>query len=256
MSDVLSTVDGWAWQTSWDRQQEGWLPDREERFAAMLDAVQALAAAHGRPPRVLDLAGGTGSISLRLLRRRPDAEVTLVDLDPVLLHIARSTLPATATVVVTDLREPDWQATLEPGFDAVLTATAMHWLAADRLARVYRDIHALLAPGGVFVNADHMDDEGLPTLNAALADRSRLLRTASFNAGVMYSWEGWWERVDTDPVLGPLKRRRDALFGIDHAQEWTPGVSWHLSALRDAGFRETGILWRAGRDAAVAGLRG
>ena len=64
------------------------MPDREERFAAMLDAVEAVAG--GRAPRVLDLAGGTGSISLRALRALPRRRATtLVDVDPVLLTIAR-----------------------------------------------------------------------------------------------------------------------------------------------------------------------
>lgn len=253
---VLSTVEGRAWQASWDRQQEGFMPDREQRFGAMLDAVEAVAAGLDRPARVLDLAGGTGSISLRLLRRLPGAEVTLLDLDPVLLHIARATLPAGARIVVGDLREPDWfRAIPAAGFDAILTATALHWLAADRLAAVYRDLHRLLARGGLFVNADHMPDEGLPTLNAALAGADRARRRASTTAAVSMTWEGWWEHVAADPQLGPLKTQRDAIFSIDHAQEWTPGVTWHLSALRDAGFSETGILWRAGLDAAVTGVR-
>ncbi|WP_246017449.1 hypothetical protein [Micromonospora pisi] len=62
-------IDPVAWQESWDRQQEGYLPDREERFAALLDTVEAVAAGPG--VAVLDLAGGTGSISLRALRRFP-----------------------------------------------------------------------------------------------------------------------------------------------------------------------------------------
>jgi trans-aconitate methyltransferase len=74
------------WQDSWDRQQEWYLPDREERFRVMLDAVEALA---GSEPRVLDLACGTGSITDRLLKRFPGATSTGVDLDPALLTIAR-----------------------------------------------------------------------------------------------------------------------------------------------------------------------
>lgn len=31
-----------AWQDSWDRQQEWYMPDREERFRVMLDMVEAL----------------------------------------------------------------------------------------------------------------------------------------------------------------------------------------------------------------------
>lgn len=125
-------VDPWAWQESWDRQQEAYLPDREHRFTAMLDAVDAVL--DGRPPRVLDLAGGTGTISLRTLARFPAAETTVVDLDPALLAIAGASLADRATIITADLGTPDWRSTLpHHEYDAVLTATALHWLPADRL---------------------------------------------------------------------------------------------------------------------------
>jgi SAM-dependent methyltransferase len=254
--EETSTVDGWAWQRSWDRQQEGFMLDREHRFTAMLDVVEAVTADLGRPPRVLDLAAGTGSISLRLLRRRPDARITLVDLDPVLLHIARASLPTTVDVRVADLRDPGWRRHLPgDGFDAVLTATAMHWLSADRLAALYQEIHEVLGPGGVFINADHMTDDGLPTITAALSEYERRRRDAWYTAGVVHSWEQWWEHVAADPTLGPLKRQRDELFSTRHSQEWLPALSWHQDALRGAGFAETGLVWRGGTDAAVAARR-
>src|SRR6266511_4484180 len=31
-----------AWQESWDRQPDAYMPDREQRFAAMLDGVDAV----------------------------------------------------------------------------------------------------------------------------------------------------------------------------------------------------------------------
>lgn len=243
----------WAWQASWDRQQEGYLPDREHRFAAMLDVVAAIAPA---APKVLDLAGGTGSISLRLLRRHPDARVTLADLDPVLLHIARHTLPATVAIRPLDLHTLEWYAGLDRDFDAIVTATALHWLPAERLAAVYADLPRLLRPGGVFINADHMPDDGLPAVSDALraADAARLAALHATAAAV--SWTAWWETVSADPVLGPLKSERDALFSIHHSQEWLPPVSWHLNALAQAGFAETGLIWRGGLDAAVLGWRG
>ncbi|ANP49384.1 hypothetical protein J2Z21_006182 [Streptomyces griseochromogenes] len=49
-------TDWAAWPESWDRQQEWYMPDSEERFTIMLDMVEALA---GTDPRVLDLACGT-----------------------------------------------------------------------------------------------------------------------------------------------------------------------------------------------------
>jgi hypothetical protein len=51
-----------------------------------------------------------------------------------------------------------------------------------------------------------------------------------------------------------MERRRQVFSG-GHAAESTPDVSWHLDALRQAGFAEIGITWRGARDAAVTGVR-
>ncbi len=88
-------ADWQAWQESWDRQQEWYMPDREERFRIMLDMVEALV---GPAPRVLDLACGTGTITARLLARFPGATSTGVDLDPALLAIAEGTFAGDARV--------------------------------------------------------------------------------------------------------------------------------------------------------------
>ena len=99
-------LDPVAWQESWDRQQEAYLPDREERFAALLDTVAA--TADGPAPAVLDLAGGTGSISLRVLRRFPYATTTLLDVDPVLMTIARESLDQRCTAILIQLHIFSW----------------------------------------------------------------------------------------------------------------------------------------------------
>ncbi|MEV4202320.1 class I SAM-dependent methyltransferase [Micromonospora globbae] len=247
-------TDASAWQESWDRQQEAYLPDREHRFAAMLDAVDA--TTDGAPPRLLDLAGGTGTISLRTLARFPGADVTLLDLDPALLAIAEASLAGRATVVTADLGRPDWVAGLpHREYDAVLTATALHWLPADRLARLYAEIRDVLRPGGILVNADHMPDDALPGLTKRLAARAEARRTARYAAGAALSWSQWWERAAADPALAPLVERRHAIYPSGHSPEWTPPASWHLTALTDAGYTEVGTLWRGGADAAVVAVR-
>ena len=59
------------WVARWDSQQLGYLPDREERFTALIDAVQE---GTSRPdPLVLDLGAGPGSLAVRLLDRLPAA---------------------------------------------------------------------------------------------------------------------------------------------------------------------------------------
>jgi SAM-dependent methyltransferase len=214
------------------------------------------AVAGGEPKRVLDLAGGTGSISLRALHRFPAIEVTLLDLDPVLLTIARASLAGRATIVTANLSTPDWLAALpHQDFDAVLTATALHWLPPERLAALYAEIRTVLRPGGAFVNADHMPDDGLPGLNALLAARTEARRQARYAAGVVLSWRHWWDHVAADPTLGRLVAERKRLLDEHGVTDWNPPVSWHLNALRAAGYRETGLVWRGTMDAAVAALR-
>ncbi|WP_433791301.1 class I SAM-dependent methyltransferase [Actinoplanes sp. CA-252034] len=244
-----------VYQESWDRQQEAFMPDREERFAAMLNAVGAVTG--GEPPRLLDLAGGTGTISLRTLARFPGARVTLVDQDPVLLTIAGSSLRDRATVIDADLGEPGWRAKLPPEpFDAVLTATALHWLPAERVAALYAEIREVLRPGGLFANADHMEDEGLPELSRQLLDHARARREARYATGAATSWPQWWALAAADEQLASKAVERERIYPSDrHGQEWIPPASWHVETLRAAGFREAGVIWRGGTDAAVAGLR-
>ncbi|WP_117209194.1 class I SAM-dependent methyltransferase [Allorhizocola rhizosphaerae] len=249
------TINGIAWQESWDRQQEAYMPDREHRFTAMLDVVESIN--DGRPPVILDLAGGTGSISLRALRRFPHAHATLLDLDPAVSAIARASLdPERSTIVAANLLSPQWSESLpRHDYDAVLTATALHWIAPDRLTALYAEIRDVLRPGGVFINADHMPDDGLPELSSRVAAWEQARREARWAAGAVLSWAAWWEHAAKDAQLGPLVREREKIFAVRHSAESYPPASWHLQTLRSAGFAEVGLVWRGGQDAAVAAVR-
>ncbi len=253
MSAYITDPD--AWQESWDRQQEAYLPDREHRLATMLDAVDA--ATDGAPPRLLDLAGGTGTITLRALARFPGAEATVLDQDPVLLAIAAASLGDRARVVTADLSRPEWTAGLpHRDHDAVLTATALHWLDAGRITELYAEIRDVLRPGGVFVNADHMPDDALPGFTKRLMARADARRTARWAAGAALSWSDWWAHAGTQESLRPLLAERELIYpSATHSAEWLPPASWHVEALRRAGFSEAGVLWRGGPDAAVIGIR-
>src|ERR1700754_1413972 len=89
--DLVLTHDAATeWIARWDRQQEGYLPDREERFTALIDAVEALGRSD---PLVIDLGCGPGSLSARLLERLPAATVVSVDADPLLLGLGRAAYP-------------------------------------------------------------------------------------------------------------------------------------------------------------------
>lgn len=247
--------DWHAWQRSWDAQQAGYMPDREARFTAMLDAVEV---ACGSSPWVLDLACGTGSITRRLLERLPKATSVAVDLDPALLRIARGTFEGDerVRVVQADLNDPAWTEKLgDQPFDAVLTATALHWLSPDRLRVLYGEIASLLRPGGLFCNADHMPDDGLPGLMGDLVRWNEERSAKLFAAGEAHSWQGWWEHARSAPELADAIAERDRLFGTGGHGDHLPPASVHLGHLREAGFTEVGLIWRGLVDAAFAAVR-
>ncbi|MFJ8939376.1 class I SAM-dependent methyltransferase [Streptomyces sp. NPDC102365] len=245
--------DWQAWQQSWDRQQECYLPDREERFRVMLDMVEALV---GPEPRVLDLACGTGSITARLLERFPKAVSTGVDLDPALLAIAEGTFAGDerVTFVTADLKDPEWVSLLPyESYDAVLTATALHWLHAEPLAVLYGQVAGVVREGGVFMNADHMVDETTPLINAADRAQRHARMEAATAAGAL-DWAAWWRLAAADPVLAGPTARRFEIYG-EHAEGDTPSASWHVGALRAAGFGEAREVWRSPSDALVLAVR-
>ncbi|MFF4790686.1 class I SAM-dependent methyltransferase [Streptomyces sp. NPDC001276] len=250
------TVEGadWAaWQESWDRQQEWYMPDREERFRIMLDMVEALV---GTAPRVLDLACGTGSITARLLARFPGATSTGVDLDPALLAIARGSFDGDERVsfVTADLKDPDWPAKLPyDSYDAVLTATALHWLHSEPLAALYGHVAELVRDGGVFMNADHMIDETTPRINAAeRAQRHERMEQAK-RAGAL-DWAEWWQLAAKDPVLAEPTARRFEIYG-EHADGHMPSAAWHARVLRDQGFTEARPVWCSPSDTLLLALK-
>ncbi|RMI36527.1 class I SAM-dependent methyltransferase [Streptomyces triticirhizae] len=251
-------ADWSRWQKSWDQQQEWYLPDREERFRVMLDAVEALV---GDRPRVLDLACGTGSITARTLRRFPDAVSVGVDLDPTLLTIARGTFAddPRATFVSADLTDPHWAEALpHDSFDAVLTATALHWLTEEPLRALYGRLATLVRPGGVFLNADHMPHPEAPRIGEAVsafeAARQRRERAAG-----RADWVDWWASAAADPELAEATAERYRIYGDpaegDHAEGRMFPLEWHVRTLREAGFAEARAAWASLSDTTVLALR-
>ncbi|MFD4317893.1 class I SAM-dependent methyltransferase [Streptomyces sp. NPDC058548] len=249
----MTGTDWAAWQQSWDRQQEWYMPDREERFRVMLDMVEGLV---GPKPRVLDLACGTGSITDRLLKRFPEATSTGVDLDPALLAIAEGHFAGDerVTFVTADLKDPDWAAALpHDSYDAVLTATALHWLHSEPLTALYGRLAGLVRDDGVFLNADHMIDTTTPRINAAERAQRHAVMDRAKTGGAL-DWAEWWAVAAEDPVLAEPTARRFEIYG-EHADGDTPSPRWHADALLAAGFGEARTVWASPSDTLILAVK-
>ncbi|TDD32570.1 methyltransferase domain-containing protein [Nonomuraea terrae] len=241
------------WMARWDRQQEGYLPDREERFTVMIDAVEAL----GRPdPVVVDLGCGPGSLSARLLERLPEATVIGVDADPLLLGLGRAAYPH-VRFVSADLRTSGWTRLLglERPVDAAVSTTALHWVSEQDLKSMYAELAAVLRPGGLLLNGDHMEtDDATPVL--ARLERSVHDRQSErvFGANPPEDWRAWWDAIKADPAFAELDQERTTA-GADHRGSESSLLSQHVSALREAGFTEIGTLWQRGHNRLLCAVR-
>ena len=246
MTDPTTGTDWRRLLTSWDRQQAGYIPGREQMFALMIDTVRTVLGAR---PRVLDLACGPGSISERLLARMPEARTVALDLDPALLAIGRGalgTLEGRLSWVEQDLADPDWTDAVAGPFDAVLTATALHWLSPEQLTVTYRRISAILRPGGLLLNADRMRFDNSPTCNTVSDALTQARDAAYFALTDAPDWDGWWRAMAEVPALAALVRQRNQLFPRRGKTPRLPRptLAFHQHALADAGFSETDVLWQ------------
>lgn len=120
-----------------------------------------------------------------------------MDLDPWLVEMGRRTVgrefPGRVEWREADLRRDDWMADLDPGsFDAVLTATALHWFQPEDLADLYRQLAGLLAEGGLFLNADHYP-VGVATLDGLARGAQQAIQAANFARPGAEDWAAYWD---------------------------------------------------------------
>jgi SAM-dependent methyltransferase len=249
------------WIRRWDLQQEQGLPDREERFTALIDAVQE--GTGRKDPLIIDLGCGPGSLSDRLLDRIPEATVVAVDADPVMLALAKAAHSGRPRLrfVLVDLRHPGWSAKLhlDRPADAAVSTTALHWLSPEALAAMYAELAPLLRPGGLLLNGDHLreDESVAPVLAKLDAALLTLEDQRRFPDGHAETWSGWWDAIAAEPALaGPLAEREAWRDHADHHGWASRLLATHIMALHDAGFTEAGTLWQRGENRLLCAVRG
>jgi len=258
VSQPISKDAARRWIARWDAQQQAYLPDREDRFTALADAVQA--GVDREDPLILDLGCGPGSLAVRLLERLPAATVIAIDADPLTLALGRAAWQDLSGLrfVDADLRESGWSAglglTRQP--DAAVSTTALHWLSQPALTAVYAEVASLLRPGGLLLNGDHMSEDAsaprLGRLGRALIESEERRRLPG---GTAESWDEWWSAVARDADLAPLDAARKARnVAAEHHGSPAGRLSVQTAALRAAGFAEVGTLWQRGGNRLLCGI--
>ncbi len=130
------------------------VPDREEQIATILAMIPEPEGLGGG--LVVDLCCGEGLLSRALLQRFQRARVLAMDLSPAMLEHARTVLALQRERFEArqfDLADLSWRRFAEP-VHAFVSSLAVHHLDDEGKRRLFRDLAAALAPGGILVIAD------------------------------------------------------------------------------------------------------
>jgi tRNA (cmo5U34)-methyltransferase len=200
------------------------------RYDEMLEALVSSTALREGGVRVLDIGCGTGAASEQLLRTRPEAQLTCLDMTESMLDLARRRLEGRgARFVLADIHEFD----LDGPYDAVISSLALHHLVSDQDKKdVYRRILDALAPGGSFFNAD---------IVLGSSDAVQEMYMMKWKEHMYRSFP----RTEVDEVQVPRYRREDSPARLVD----------HLRWLEEVGFKDVDIIWKRYNFAVYGGSR-
>jgi SAM-dependent methyltransferase len=134
------------------------IPLAQEQIGVML----TLLATRPEPVRTfIDLGCGDGILGAALLEKYPQSQGVLVDFSEPMLEQARLQLKEFASqlqFVNLDYSAPAWAQVFQAGapFDAIVSRYSIHHQPDVRKRAIYKDIFKLLAPGGWFINIEHI----------------------------------------------------------------------------------------------------
>jgi tRNA (cmo5U34)-methyltransferase len=194
------------------------VPRYDEMLARLVDYLPPSAT------NVLELGCGTGNLSLALAKRYPKASLTFLDAAPEMLDVTRARLESAYPAAVRRARFvrsvfEEIDNSLGP-FDLVTSSISLHHV-KDKES-LYRNIHAILSPGGTFRFSDQLRG-ATPAIHEL-------------------NWRRWLEFCRSPANCS----EEEVTSLLDHAEahdHYTP-LFEHFRLLELAGFKKLDCVWR------------
>lgn len=249
MAEEVERMDWTVWQDAdvalrfaQDRRRA--MPGAKEQFDTLAQLLPP------RPPdlqtaHILDMGCGDGILMEAILRQWPGSQGVALDGSPAMLEKAAERLsvfhPAAVTFVQADFSLPDWTRSVpRDQFEVVVSGFAIHHCEDARKKAIYQEVFDLLAPGGVFVNIEHVASAG--AYGEELFERAyaQNLTRARREAGQNAAFEDVFHEINTRPDKS--------------ANRLTP-VDTQLTWLREIGYENVDCYWKHYELAVLAGYK-
>lgn len=168
------------------------LDDRWPERPQIIEHISAQLADHAAtlssPLHVVELCCGAGKLAEHLLANHPTLIYTGVDVSGPALEFTRNRLAPYAsrvTLIEANLNDDGWQVEIQRPIHAIISMQSVHDLGGEAdVARIYAIAKDLLAPNGLFLNADLLPstDPAAPPHPGRfpIAHHLELLRRAGF----------------------------------------------------------------------------
>lgn len=199
--------------------------------------------------RALDFCCGPGDVGRAIRQVYPNAHIDCIDRDPFLTSICRTVnlrdrIPG--TLVVRDLNDEGWVDQLPGNYDVIAAVNALHWFDAERVARLFEEIHGRLREGGLFLLAEPARPE---TPFVAGFEEWKAKQPPRYTRE---NWERFWSRAnallgyDHTKLLGSRQANR---IGDDMS------VTGWIQLLERAGFSLIDVLLRDADQVAIGAVK-
>ena len=134
------------------------IPLAQEQIDMMLRLIRA---ACPDVSAVLDLGCGDGILGQAVIGQYPQAKVNFVDFSEPMLEAARKRMDGNdrCTFVQLDYGQKGWENKLPQDsqqYEVIVSGFSIHHQPDERKKEIYAELYKLLAPGGIFLNLEHV----------------------------------------------------------------------------------------------------
>lgn len=138
---------------NYDSQRRKLIPCFEDFYSIST----AIAETTITKPKVLDLGAGTGIFSEFILKRYPEASLTLIDISEKMLEISKLRFKNKTNIKY--IFEDYLSYNFNEKYDIIISSLSIHHLMDKEKFELFKKCYSLLNNGGIIINADQFKGE-------------------------------------------------------------------------------------------------